>query len=72
MKIKAAVLREFNKPLSIEDLELAPPKEKEVLIRYLYTGFCHTDLHQMLGELNVGLPMVVGHETAGLFFAPRL
>jgi len=66
MKIRAAVLREFNKPLSIEDLELEPPKEKEVLIKYLYTGFCHTDLHQMLGEVNIGLPQVIGHETAGV------
>ncbi len=66
MKIKAAVLREFKKPLSIEELELDPPKEKEVLIKYLYTGFCHTDLHQMLGEVNIGLPQVIGHETAGV------
>ena len=35
MKMQAAVLREFNKPLSIEELELDPPKEKEVLIRHL-------------------------------------
>jgi S-(hydroxymethyl)glutathione dehydrogenase / alcohol dehydrogenase len=66
MKIEAAVLREFNKPLSIEKLELDPPKKGEVLIKHHYTGFCHTDLHQMLGELNVGLPMVIGHETAGV------
>lgn len=66
MKIKAAVLREFNKPLSLEELELEPPQEKEVLIKYLYTGFCHTDLHQMLGVINVGLPQVIGHETAGV------
>jgi S-(hydroxymethyl)glutathione dehydrogenase/alcohol dehydrogenase len=32
----------------------------------VYTGFCHTDLHYMLGELNIGLPMVIGHETAGV------
>ena len=66
MKIKAAVLREFGKLLSIEELELAPPRANEVLIKYLYTGFCHTDLHQMLGELHIPLPMVVGHETAGV------
>ena len=39
MKIKAAVLRESNKPLTIEELELEPPKEKEVLVKYRYTGF---------------------------------
>ena len=41
MKIKAAVLRAFNEPLSIEELELAPPRDNEVLIRHVYTGFCH-------------------------------
>ena len=34
MKIKSAVLREPNKPLTIEELELDPPKEKEVLVKY--------------------------------------
>ena len=66
MKITAAVLRKFNEPLSVEELELSPPGQNEVLIKHVYTGFCHTDLHQMLGELNVGLPMVIGHETAGV------
>jgi hypothetical protein len=36
MKIKGAVLRETNKPYSIEELELEPPKEKEALVRYVY------------------------------------
>jgi S-(hydroxymethyl)glutathione dehydrogenase/alcohol dehydrogenase len=43
MKIKAAVLREFNKPLSVEVVDLAPPKEKEVLVKTAFTGFCHSD-----------------------------
>jgi Zn-dependent alcohol dehydrogenase len=38
MKIKGAVLREPHKPYTIEDLELDPPKEKEVLVKYVYTG----------------------------------
>ncbi|MFZ7110057.1 MAG: alcohol dehydrogenase catalytic domain-containing protein [Desulfatiglandales bacterium] len=66
MKINAAVLRAFKEPLSIEELELAPPAQNEVLIRHVYTGFCHTDLHYMLGEVKVGLPMVLGHETGGV------
>jgi S-(hydroxymethyl)glutathione dehydrogenase/alcohol dehydrogenase len=53
MKIKSAVLREANKPLTIEELELEPPKENEVLIKYAYTGFCHSDLHLMLGEIPI-------------------
>ena len=53
MKIKAAVLREYNKPLSLEELELEPPKEKEVLVKYAYTGFCHSDLHNILGHTQM-------------------
>jgi S-(hydroxymethyl)glutathione dehydrogenase/alcohol dehydrogenase len=66
MRIKAAVLRKFKEPLVIEELELEPPKKGEALIRHINTGFCHTDLHQMLGEFNIGLPLVPGHETAGV------
>ena len=66
MKIKAAVLREVKKPLSIEELELAPPKANEVLVKVAYTGFCHSDLHTMLGDSPGVLPIVMGHETAGV------
>ena len=66
MKIQAAVLRQFKEPLIIEELELEPPREGEVLIKHINTGFCHTDLHQMLGELHIGLPLVPGHETSGV------
>lgn len=41
MKIKAAVLYEANKPLKVEELELEPPGEKEILVRTAYTGFTH-------------------------------
>ena len=66
MKIKAAVLREPNKPVTIEQLELAAPKENEVLVKMAYTGFCHSDLHLMLGEIPIALPLVLGHEAAGV------
>lgn len=66
MKIKAAVLREVNKPYSIEELELEPPKEKEVLVRYVYTGYCHSDLSNLLGNVTMALPLVAGHEAAGI------
>lgn len=69
MKIKAAVLREFNSPWSVEDLDLAEPREGEVLIENLVTGFCHSDLHVQLGEIPVPLPIVLGHETAGVIEA---
>jgi S-(hydroxymethyl)glutathione dehydrogenase/alcohol dehydrogenase len=66
MKIKAAVLREYNKPLSLEELELDAPKEKEVLVKYAYTGFCHSDLHNILGHTQMPTPMIQGHEAAGI------
>jgi S-(hydroxymethyl)glutathione dehydrogenase/alcohol dehydrogenase len=66
MKIKAAVLREFNKPVNIEEVDLAPPKEKEVLVRTAFTGFCHSDLGFIIGKVNFGLPAVIGHEASGI------
>ena len=66
MIVKGAVLREPNKPYTIEDLELDPPKEKEVLVKYIYTGYCHSDLHLLLGEIPIALPLVAGHEGAGI------
>ncbi len=44
MKIKAAVCREFNQPYSIEELELAPPRDGQVLVKCAYAGYCHSDL----------------------------
>jgi S-(hydroxymethyl)glutathione dehydrogenase/alcohol dehydrogenase len=66
MKIKAAVLREPKKPYTIEELELAPPKQGEALVRYAYTGYCHSDLHLQLGEIPIALPLVAGHECSGI------
>ena len=66
MKIKGAVLREINKPYTIEELELDAPKAGEVLIKYAYSGYCHSDLHLMLGEIPIALPLVAGHEGAGI------
>ncbi len=66
MKVKAAVLREVNQPYSIEELELAPPGEREALVRYVYTGYCHSDLSNLLGHVNLALPLVAGHEAAGI------
>ena len=66
MKVKSAVLRETNKPLTIEELELEAPRDREVLVKYAYTGFCHSDLHLMLGEIPIALPLAIGHEAAGV------
>ncbi|MFZ0451614.1 MAG: alcohol dehydrogenase catalytic domain-containing protein [Desulfatiglandaceae bacterium] len=66
MKIKSAVLRETNKPMTIEELELAPPQEGEVLVKTAYTGWCHSDLHLVLGEIPIEMPLAIGHEASGI------
>ena len=66
MKIKAAVLREYNKPVNVEEIELAPPKEKEVLVKTAYTGFCHSDYSFIMGDFKWPLPLVIGHEASGV------
>jgi S-(hydroxymethyl)glutathione dehydrogenase/alcohol dehydrogenase len=66
MKIRGAVLREPKKPYSIEELDLEPPGEKEALVRYVYTGYCRSDLHNLLGHVQIMTPFVAGHECAGI------
>jgi len=67
MKIKAAVLREYKKPVSIETLDLEAPQANEVLVKYVHTGFCNSDLHMMEGAFGpVPLPLVIGHEVGGV------
>ena len=66
MKTKAAVVYETGKPIEIEELELDGPRDGEVLIRYTYAGLCHSDIHVSHGDLEARLPMVLGHEGAGI------
>lgn len=65
MKTKAAVLYEAGKPFEVEELEVVAPEENEVLVRYDYSGLCHSDLHMVKGHLPFRAPMVFGHEAAG-------
>lgn len=67
MKIRAAVLEEFGKPLAIREVDLAPPKAGEVLVRLAACGVCHTDLYTWSGVDPSGYaPTVLGHEGAGV------
>ena len=66
MKTKAAVVVEAGKRIEIEELDLDGPKEGEVLIRYTHAGLCHSDIHVAHGDLEARLPMVLGHEGAGI------
>jgi S-(hydroxymethyl)glutathione dehydrogenase / alcohol dehydrogenase len=68
MKMRAAVCREYGK-LSIEDVELAPPREQEVLVKTRFTGFCHSDWSAVAGNYGFPLPWVIGHESSGVVAA---
>ncbi|TNN64095.1 Alcohol dehydrogenase class-3 [Liparis tanakae] len=66
IKCKAAVAWEAGKPLSIEEVEVAPPKAHEVRIKLFATGVCHTDAYTLSGSDPEGLfPVILGHEGAG-------
>jgi S-(hydroxymethyl)glutathione dehydrogenase/alcohol dehydrogenase len=69
MKTTAAVLSEIGRSLDVEELDLAPPCEGEVLVRLLASGICHSDLSLINGAWPVPLPMVLGHEGAGVIEA---
>lgn len=64
--MKAAILRQVNAPLSIENVELAAPGPHEVVIRTVAAGVCHSDLHFVTGAYPHPLPVVMGHEAAGV------
>lgn len=66
MKMKAVVCRDRNAPLKVEEVELAPPKEHEVLVKTMFTGFCHSDLSVITGTVPFAIPMVLGHESSGI------
>ena len=69
MSMRAAVLREPGTPLTIEDVELASPKSGEIVVRIEASGVCHSDYHYMTGDITCPLPVVLGHEGAGIIEA---
>lgn len=66
MKTKAAVLWEVNAPWSVEEIELDPPGPGEVLVKLAASGMCHSDEHLVTGDLPFALPIIGGHEGAGI------
>ncbi|MEO1746145.1 MAG: alcohol dehydrogenase catalytic domain-containing protein, partial [Pseudomonadota bacterium] len=66
MTIKAAVCRQFGAPLTIETVELADPGPGEMRIRMKACGICHSDITYAEGGWGGELPMVLGHEAAGI------
>ncbi|XP_073457459.1 alcohol dehydrogenase 1-like [Aquarana catesbeiana] len=67
IKCKAAVAWAPNQPLSIEEIEVQPPKAEEVRIKMVSTGICRTDDHAIHGEFpGLNYPVILGHEGAGI------
>ena len=66
MKIQAAVIKKAGQPFEIETLDLAAPGEGEVLVRISATGICHSDWRVREGTTEHPLPVVAGHEGAGI------
>jgi S-(hydroxymethyl)glutathione dehydrogenase/alcohol dehydrogenase len=66
LQVSAAVLRSVGQPLSVERLSLSAPGPRDVLVRMGAAGLCHTDLEVMRGAIAIPLPMVLGHEGAGV------
>ena len=69
MQITAAVLERIGGPLQLRRLELDPPHPDEVLVRLTATGICRSDLSLIAGHWPVPLPIVLGHEGAGMIEA---
>jgi len=64
--MKAAVMRAVREPLGIEEIQLGTPGPHEVIVRTAATGVCHSDLHVLEGSLPNPVPIVLGHEPAGV------
>ncbi|KAM3958570.1 alcohol dehydrogenase class-3 Fdh [Aphomia sociella] len=67
IKCQAAVAWEAGKPLSIEEIEVDPPKAGEVRVKITATGVCHTDSYTLSGKDPEGVfPVILGHEGGGI------
>src|SRR5262245_6281762 len=66
MRATAAVLYEFKKTVVIEDVELLEPGPHEVQVRWTANGVCHSDYHVINGDYPHPLPVILGHEAAGV------
>ncbi|MCY4008973.1 MAG: zinc-binding dehydrogenase [Anaerolineaceae bacterium] len=63
--MKAAICYEFNQPLVVDELEMAPPQWGEVVVQLSACAVCHSDIHWFSGDFRGDLPRVCGHEAAG-------
>ena len=65
-KAKAVLCRELGKPVVVEQIEVAAPRHGEARVRIAACGVCHSDLSATNGTIQMKLPLVLGHEAAGV------
>ena len=66
MQTRAAIVYAYGDPYQIERVELDEPREREVLVRLVAAGICHSDQHVRIGEMRAQLPLALGREGAGV------
>ncbi|MEV4734723.1 Zn-dependent alcohol dehydrogenase [Saccharopolyspora sp. NPDC049426] len=66
MQVRGAVVKEVGQQWSVEDMELDEPRDNEILVRVIASGVCHSDYHLVTGDQEQPLPLVGGHEGAGI------
>jgi S-(hydroxymethyl)glutathione dehydrogenase/alcohol dehydrogenase len=62
----AAIMRAVGAPLDVREISVEPPRSGEVLVRMAASGVCHSDLHTLDGVQPFPLPVILGHEGAGV------
>jgi S-(hydroxymethyl)glutathione dehydrogenase/alcohol dehydrogenase len=67
MKTKGALIRDFNQPWTVEEIEIGDPRKGEVKVQLEVAGMCHSDHHVVTGDIPMAaFPMLGGHEGAGV------
>lgn len=66
MKITAAIVHEVGGDFSFEEVDLAEPKDDEILVKLAASGICHTDDFGRSADISIPMPLVLGHEGAGI------
>ena len=68
-KMRAAVVQSVGSPFEVVDLEIGDPIGREVLVNVRASGLCHSDLHIARKDYGYPMPIVLGHELAGVVIA---
>lgn len=65
-RIRAALLPDYDQPIEVDFVDIDPPGPQEVLVEMRASGVCRSDWHAVRGQLPLPVPLVLGHEGAGI------